>query len=298
MMDDLDWRWVKSFVAVATHENLSAAATASRTSAPTLSRHVALLEGALGVELFDRGGRGLQLSAQGTELFQHARRMSESAATLTRDAMGLSTQTTGSVRVTMTETFGAYFAPAWLKACRREHATITIELVLDDSAADLLLKEAEIAVRLFEPRQGELVMRRCGYQARGAYASAGYLARRGRPADPSELDRHDIVGFDRSTIWRESAHRAGLALSHDDFICCTDSHLMHPLLVAEGLGIGILQHFAARQLGLVRVLEEIEIAGGPVFLATHASLRTNALVSTVWQHLSQALEATFGETGR
>jgi len=292
-MEDLDWRWVKSFTAVAAHENLGAAAEAAHTSAPTLSRHIAMLEDALGVELFDRGGRGLKLSTQGAELLEHARRMGEAAATLTREATGLSTQTTGSVRVSMTETFGAFFAPAWIESCRHAHPGITIELQLDDDAADLLLHEADIAVRLFEPRQGELVMKRCGTQARGFYASPEYLERRGTPTHAAHLETHELIGFDRSSIWRESTRRAGLTFGRDDFTVRTDSHTMHPILAAHGLGVAVVQHFVARRLGLVRILLDIELFGSPVFLVAHPSLRSSTLVSKIWRHLDDALTEVF-----
>lgn len=293
-MDELDWRWVKSFVAVATHGSLGAAAKASHTSAPTLSRHLTSLEAALGVDLFDRGGRGLRLSDQGRELLAHARHMSLAAATLTREALSLRTQTSGSVRVTMTETFGAYFAPAWLKDLRRAHPEITIELSLQDTAADLLLNEAEIAVRLFTPQQSELVMKRCGTHARGIYASAAYLDAHGTPTDPAQLPAHDLIGFDLDEVWRDASRGAGLGFEREDFTLRTDAHAMHPLLAREGLGIAVVQHFTARRLGLVRVLPDIDLHGGPVLLVMHPSLRANPVVSKIWSHLGLALEGAFG----
>ena len=72
-MDDFDWNLVKSFLAVAETGSLSAAARRLKASQPTLGRHMAELEGRLGVTLFERLPRGMALTNAGTALLDHAR---------------------------------------------------------------------------------------------------------------------------------------------------------------------------------------------------------------------------------
>lgn len=74
-MDNPDWTLYRSFLAVAEAGSLSAAARALRLSQPTLGRHMAELEHALGTVLFTRLPRGLTLTEAGAALLPAARQM-------------------------------------------------------------------------------------------------------------------------------------------------------------------------------------------------------------------------------
>ena len=295
-MDELDWRWLKSFVAVAREGGMLAASRATRISQPTLSRHISALEEALDVTLFDRSGRGVRLSEQGAALFERAEAISMSVKAFELQALGLSEETAGAVRVTMSELLGTYFAPAWLDACRQDMPHISVDLVLEDSPVDLLMREAEIAVRMFRPHQTDLITRPCGAHVYGFYASPDYVARRGQPDGIEELRGHDLIGYDRRTAWLENAARMGFTFTREDFVTRTDSEPMHPRLAAAGLGICAIGTWVGDQLGLTRLLPEYELAGQPVFLTAHQSSRQNPRVARVWRHLGDALDARFGGT--
>jgi DNA-binding transcriptional LysR family regulator len=71
-MRNVDWAKLQSFVAVAEHGSLSAAARATGASQPTLSRHIAALEEDLELRLFDRTSEGLVLTPSGAEIFGNA----------------------------------------------------------------------------------------------------------------------------------------------------------------------------------------------------------------------------------
>ena len=94
-MADLDWNLIRSFVAVAETGSLSAAARRLAASQPTLGRHVAELEQALGVVLFRRGRRGYELTEQGVALFERARAVGEAANAFARLATGATEQVAG-----------------------------------------------------------------------------------------------------------------------------------------------------------------------------------------------------------
>ena len=83
-----DWNLIRSFVAVAEAGSLSAAARHLPASQPTLGRHIAELEAALGVVLFRRGRKGYELSESGAALYERARPMAEQAAAFQRLAAG------------------------------------------------------------------------------------------------------------------------------------------------------------------------------------------------------------------
>lgn len=286
-MNDLDWRWLKSFAAVAEEGGMQAAANATGISQPTLSRHIRQLEELLGVVLFERHGRGLTLSPQGAGLFERALVVRDSIHAFERQAVGLSEEESGTVRVTMTRVFSFYFAPQWLVALRRAHPHISIDLVMEDAEVNLLMREAEIAIRMFRPRQLDLVARHCGQTSMGFFASPGYVEAYGQPADLEALKRFDLIGFDRQMDWIETARHMGFNYEREDFVFRTDALDLHLRVAEVGLGIAVLPLWLGACAGLVRLLGEVTIPGLPIYLTAHPELKRNPRVYKVWRHLDR-----------
>jgi DNA-binding transcriptional LysR family regulator len=95
-----DWNQVRAFLVASEEGSLSAAARALNQTQPTLSRQVTGLEQSLGVILFERGHRKLQLTAAGLELLEHVRVMGEAANRVSLAASGQSQAIEGRVRIT------------------------------------------------------------------------------------------------------------------------------------------------------------------------------------------------------
>ncbi len=293
-MDEIDWRWLRSFVAVADAGAMQLAARRSGISQPTLSRHVRQLEEALSVALFERSGRGIKLSVQGAGLLARAREVRAAVKAFERQAVGMSAEEAGAVRVTMTELFGEHFAPAWLSSLRRAAPHITIDLVLDDAPVNLLLREAEIAVRMFPPRQLDLIVRRCGVQRLGFYATDEYLDRCGEPTTVKGLRAHALIGFDRLTDWIDGARSLGEVYTREDFVFRCDATVMQVHAARAGLGVAAIPSWVGERVGLRRVLPAVDVGVFPIMLTAHRDLHQNPRVTRVWQHLSAALRERFG----
>ena len=88
MLNNLDWSLIPSFLATAEAGSLSGAARALGISQPTVGRHIADLEAALGVQLFDRTANGLRITEVGQSLLENAQGMRERAESLRRIAEG------------------------------------------------------------------------------------------------------------------------------------------------------------------------------------------------------------------
>ena len=95
-----DWNQARAFLATAETGSLSAAARQLGQTQPTLGRQIAALEDRLGVQLFDRVGRGLVLTQAGRELMVHVRTMEEAATRFSLAATGRSEEIAGEVSVT------------------------------------------------------------------------------------------------------------------------------------------------------------------------------------------------------
>ena len=154
----------------------------------------------------------------------------------------------GVVRVTASEMIGAEALPPMLAALRRAHPGVTVELVLNNRSDDLLRREADVAVRMTQPRQAALAARKLGEVGLGLYGRRDYLEAAGRPASIGELSGHDLIGFDRETLSADSLGADVSALPRQAFRVRTDSDLAQLALLRAGAGIGVAQHPIAARL--------------------------------------------------
>lgn len=290
---DLDWRWLRSFVVVASAGTMKEAASASGISQPTLSRHIKLLEDELAMTLFERAGRNLVLSQKGRVLFERAHEVRDAVAGFERQAIGESEAIAGTVRVTMHCMLGYHFAPTWLMDLREAHPYISVDLVVDDRA-NLLLREADIAITTLRPTQLDLISQRVGRFMLGIYASEGYLG--GRELGPfSALFDHDLVGFDRDASWLDNASAAGFDVCREDFASRTDAWAVHPLLIQQGFGMGVIPTQIGDAMGLTRVHRDFALPGDELYLTAHPDLQRNPRMSLVWNHLRTALHEALNQ---
>ncbi|SFI96015.1 LysR family transcriptional regulator [Albimonas pacifica] len=289
-MDDLDWAELQALLAVARAGSLSAAARAGGLSQPTLSRRLAALEGRLGERLMERGAGGVRLTDAGREALARAEEMEAAAHRLSRAAAGRARGVSGVVRVTASRVVATYLLPGPLAELLEAEPALEIELVASDASANLLRREADIAVRMYRPAQADLVTRKVSEMALGLFASPAYLARHGAPRTVADLAAHRVVGFDRSDLIVEGFAKAGFPLPRRFFRLRTDDQVAYWEAVAAGAGIGAGQKpVAARDPRVTPVLPEAELGALPVWLTAHADLRGSARVRRVFDHLAESL---------
>ena len=200
MTSTIPWEWYRTLLAVLREGSLSGAARALGITQPTVGRHVAALETALGQVLFTRSQTGLLPTDAALALRAHAEAMDSTAASLERAAAGLADDgdlVRGVVRIAASEMVGIEVLPPVLAGLREAHPGLAIELVLSDRVQDLLHREADVAVRMTPPQQDQLVARHVGRIELGMHARPDYLARHGVPATLDDLRTHTLVGFDQ-----------------------------------------------------------------------------------------------------
>ena len=185
MNKTFDWTLVRSFLAVMEHGSLLAAARALGISQPTLGRHMAALEQQIGATLFERTGRALVPTALAQRLAEQGRGLEAAANAFALSAMGTQAQRGGTVRITASEPVSCVMLPPLLAQMRVALPDIQVELVASDSVSDLLRREADVAIRMVQPRQADLIARRIGRVGISACAHRSYLQRRGTPQRPA-----------------------------------------------------------------------------------------------------------------
>jgi len=288
---DLDWNLIRSFVTVAEAGSLSAAARKLAASQPTLGRHIAELEQALGVVLFRRGRTGYELTEQGAALFERAQTVGEAANAFARLAAGAAEQIAGTVRIAASEVVSAYVLPPILARLRREEQAIEVEIVASNQVENLLRRDADIAVRMVAPAQQDLIARKIADLPLTACAAKSYLDRRGRPETPEKLLDHDLVGFDRGMDLINGFAALGYAVDRHAFALRTDNQIVFWEAIRAGHGIGFAQHQLAERDPLIEmILPQLVLPPLPMWLAMHRDVRTSARVRRVADFLFAELK--------
>ena len=290
MNNEPDWSLWRSFSAVVTHGSLSAAARELGLSQPTLGRHIEALEQALGLSLFERTLTGLKPNATALRLFEPVNAAKSALAEAAILAEGAQLDLGGTVRVTASTVVSSYLLPTLLGPIRQLYPAIAIEIVPSDSAENLLLREADIAIRMFRPTQLELVTRHLGALPVVPCARADYLARRGIPTTIAELRQHDLIGLDRSDAIIAHAHAIGFPLTREDFVLRTDNQPLIWELIRAGLGIGFAQQILAESTPDITVLDlDLAIPPLEVWLTTHKELFTSHRIRAIYDALAEGL---------
>lgn len=287
---------MRSFVAVMDEGSLQAAARKLRSSQPTISRHVAMLEQQLGSVLFERAGRQLLPTDLAHSIAEHARVMETSANAIGLALTAKSQATTGTVRISASQTSSCYLLPPIIKKLREQEPGIAIELVSSNQISDLLRREADIAVRLIKPEQDSLISRCLGKVTIGIYAHNDYLQGRNIPQSLEDLLHHDLIGFDSCGNIILGFKMFGVDIDKDAFQVRTDDHIALLHSVKAGMGVGFTATYVGRRdPDLKRLLPDLPITPMPVWLTVHREIRNNPRIRRVYDFLAENIAEALRE---
>lgn len=282
-----NWSDLKFFLSMVEHGSLSAAARAEGVSQPTLSRRLTTLEESLNTDLFNRSVDGLQLTPTGERLVEHAARMKEEAISIERIAAGRDDRLSGLVTISTVEILGTEWLPKALRKFSEVYDGVQIDLQIDMASADLLRREADIAIRMFRPIEPDLIAKRVGSIAHGLFASQDYIDRKGTPDNLHDICNHDLVlpGKKVLEIIREKLGSKNIHLCPPVFTS-NDSHALAEATLA-GYGIGVHSAITAhRHPELILVLPNV-IRETELWLVTHKDVNKSARIRAVYDYLSE-----------
>ncbi|WP_341705438.1 LysR family transcriptional regulator [Ferrovibrio sp.] len=284
------WDLYRSFLAVLREGSLSAAARRLGLTQPTLGRHVAALEQLLGAALFIRSRSGLSPTEAALDLQPYAEALEATAAAALRSASGRGRSIRGSVRVSASEIVAIEVLPPILAGLQAAHPDLVIELVPSNRVENLLLREADIAVRMVAPAQEALVAKRIGAIELGFHAHRDYLARRGTPRSLTAMEAHSLVGYDRETAFIRRARELLPLPERIAFAFRSDSDVAQLAAIRAGIGIGVCQvPLARRDPALVRLLPKAFSFPLETWLAMHENLRDTPRCRVVFDALAKGL---------
>lgn len=269
-----------SFVAAAQHGSLTAASRALGVPKSTISRRLARLEEEVGQQLVRRTSRTFRLTEAGEALYRRSAPALldlDEALQATRDA---GATPAGELRITApVDLGGSHVFASWMAEFTRTWPRIRLTVDLSDRLVDLVAEGMDVALRMhtgpLEDRTS-LVARRLARVEMGLYASTAYLDRAGRPREPRELARHDLVRLvspSGASLWpmleRLPAFDASAAEVHG---IATTSMAFAAAAIAGGAGLGMLPGLVADGLtGVERLMPELEVPSPTLSLVWPAS---------------------------
>ena len=290
----MDWDKLRIFHAVAEKGSLTHAGDVLHLSQSAVSRQIRALEESLAVTLFHRHARGLILTEQGELLFDATQAMVkrlDATAARIRDSED---EVFGELRVTTTTGFGTLWLAPRLARLYEKYPALKIDLMLEERVLDLPMREADVAIRMKEPSQADLIRKRLMNIQMRLYATPEYLTVHGTPEVLDDLSAHRLISQHAGTpqvaagailVQDLMAHDIPSTLTVNNYFGVLQAVLNH-------LGVGVLPDYLTEDFpNLVRVLPDVQSAEVPVFLAYPEELRHSKRVAAFRDFVTEEIMA-------
>ena len=290
----MDWDKLRIFHAVADAGSLTHAGDTLHLSQSVVSRQIRALEESLNTTLFHRHARGLILTEQGELLFDATSAMTRRLDTAEARIRDSEEEVFGELRVTTTTGFGSLWLAPRLPALYKKYPDLKIDLMLEERVLDLPMREADVAIRMKEPSQADLIRRKLMSVHMRLYATPGYIAENGMPEAMEQLSQHRLICQNvQTTQVSAGAELVRELLTYDVRSTLTVNNYFGVLQATRsGLGIGVLPDYVVEDFpDIQRVLPDVESKEVPVFLAYPEELRQSRRISAFRDFVTEEIIA-------
>ena len=233
---------LRLFARIVAAGSLSETARRLNSSLPAVSRRLAAMEARLGVRLIERGPRRFTPTQEGDLLYARAVAILADLDEVEAEVSAKVKAPRGHLRVGAHLEIGRRRVAPLVASFTAAYPGISIELVLTDSRMDVLADDLDVALQVDVPSDGSVISKRIFASRRVACASPDYIARRGMPAAPADLLRHDCIRlvrgqhvFDRWTFEENGEHRE---IQVRGSLSTNNSEVMHSWALA-GRGVAL-----------------------------------------------------------
>lgn len=280
----MDWDKIRIFYKVAEAGSFTRAGEELALSQSAVSRQVSALEREVKTPLFHRHARGLILTEQGELLYRAAREMTMRLEATRARLADSRERPSGDLRITTTVGLGSHWLTPRLGEFLDLYPDIRVEVILTNEELDLSMREADVAIRLRQPVQGDLIQRRLFTVHFHVYASPDYLKRYGTPAKLADLDDHRILSFGgdapsylMAVHWLSSAGRDNREPRPYHMVVNNITALKKA--VERGVGIAVLPDYLIdASTPLTRILTETEMPALDGYLVYPEEMKSVARV--------------------
>ncbi|WP_017092715.1 LysR family transcriptional regulator [Vibrio splendidus] len=173
----------------------SAAAEALDVQVAKVSRSVSKVESQLGVSIFNRTTRRVELTEEGRQFVDSVRVGLQMIQSAEEEIVSRGELPKGRLRVDAASPFVFHQLVPLVQSFKEAYPDIELELTSNEGFVDLLEKRTDVAIRIGKLSDSTLHARPLGKSLLHIVASPDYLAKRGLPTKPEDLSSHQIVGF-------------------------------------------------------------------------------------------------------
>lgn len=189
------------FVEVVKAMSFRRAAEAMGMPHSTLSRRISALEKAIGLRLLHRTTRRIELTEAGQLYYERCRRIVDEAR-LAHEQLGeMLAQPSGVLRASLPVDFATIFLAPLIAEFARRYPGISFEFDLTPRRVDLVTEPFDVAIRMGEPQNSNLIARQLARLPGHLYASPRYLELSGEPSHPADLVQHECLCFPKVGTW-------------------------------------------------------------------------------------------------
>jgi DNA-binding transcriptional LysR family regulator len=279
----MDWDKLKVFHAAAEAGSFTHAGEQLGLSQSAVSRQVSALEQELTAPLFHRHARGLILTEQGELLYRTAHEVFMKLEAARAKLTDSKERPNGDLKVTTTAGIGVNWLTPRLGEFLELYSDIRITLIVTDEELDLSMREADVAIRLRQPQQPDLIQRKLFSVKFHAYASPEYLKRKGTPRSVEDIDNHHIIMLGgtvpqhlQNRNWLIQVGREGKPPRVP--VLVINNVLGVQRACQEGFGIAMLPDYLIEDSGLVQLFDESDAIQLDAFFLYPEELKSVARV--------------------
>ena len=286
--------------------SLSAASRQLHVPLATVSRRVSELEEHLHVRLVLRGTRKLTLTDAGHEYVASCRRILEDLAEVERTATGEYRAPQGELVISAPQVVGRQHVVPVLVEFLRAYPQIHARIQLSDRVSNLLEEHVDVAVRLGELPDSDIIATRIALLSRVLCASPAYLASHGVPKDPHDLVAHECItyeGYQAANRWEFRFEQTSKMIQVGSRLIVNSAEAAVIAAIADAGIARVLSDQVADPLRagtLVRLLEAFEPSPMPASLVyprqRHVALKLRAFLDFATPRLRQRLGYESPET--
>jgi DNA-binding transcriptional LysR family regulator len=247
------------FVSVVKAGQFTRAAQQLSLSKSTVSQAVSDLETYLGLQLFHRDSRSLQLTESGETYYADCQNILSQVSALEDHIRGENRGLSGLIRMTAPELYSSVILEPLLVKFMKIYPEISFDLLLSETPIDLVAEGVDVAFRLGHIKDSSLLTRKIGSMEMVICAAPEYLTEYGTPQTLTDLEDHNCLKFSILPGWLFEENGTQFILPVPGRVQTSCANSIRGL-ACKGVGIGYLPKFIAQKDldngALVSILQE------------------------------------------
>lgn len=246
------------FAHVVKARSFSGAAVRLNISKSSISKSVSRLESVLGVRLLQRSTRRLSLTEVGEAYFEHCDRILDELSLADDTINRLHLEPRGTLKISSSVAFSTLHVAPALPGFMAQYPDLSVDLTISDRFVDLVEEGYDLALRITAKPGLNLVARKLAPIRRKICASPSYLASRGIPQTPRDLEHHNCLDYTYMSTggyWRLSGPEGDIEVPVSGTLRMNDDEALSQAVLG-GVGLALLPTFiVGKELQAGKLLE-------------------------------------------